>query len=97
QSFGGTTIEIKERCNALKENEHKSQKQDPKVPEKCGSIGGIPLDKSLDEATKAFEYIFCRRCKVFDCSIHGVGQDIVYPVEKKPYTPDPESDELKKP
>ncbi|GAA0176369.1 histone modifying enzyme [Lithospermum erythrorhizon] len=49
-----------------------------------GNIEGINLnlDKDLDAALDSFDNLFCRRCYVFDCKLHGCSQDLVFPVEK---------------
>ncbi|XP_042497884.1 histone-lysine N-methyltransferase CLF-like isoform X2 [Macadamia integrifolia] len=42
------------------------------------------FDKDLDAALDSFDNLFCRRCLVFDCRLHGCSQDLVFPAEKKP-------------
>ncbi|KAF7851798.1 hypothetical protein BT93_L2650 [Corymbia citriodora subsp. variegata] len=42
------------------------------------------LDKDLDAALDSFDNLFCRRCLVFDCRLHGCSQDLVLPVDKQP-------------
>lgn len=42
------------------------------------------LDKDLDAALDSFDNLFCRRCLVFDCRLHGCSQDLVFPAEKQP-------------
>ncbi|RVX21036.1 Histone-lysine N-methyltransferase CLF [Vitis vinifera] len=41
------------------------------------------LDKDLDAALDSFDNLFCRRCLVFDCRLHGCSQDLVSPAEKQ--------------
>lgn len=41
------------------------------------------LDKDLDAALDSFDNLFCRRCLVFDCRLHGCSQDLVFPAEKQ--------------
>ncbi|EXC24715.1 hypothetical protein L484_005764 [Morus notabilis] len=40
------------------------------------------LDKDVDAALDSFDNLFCRRCLVFDCRLHGCSQDLVFPVLK---------------
>ncbi|KAK4346475.1 hypothetical protein RND71_032814 [Anisodus tanguticus] len=48
------------------------------------------LDKDLDAALDSFDKLFCRRCLVFDCRLHGCSQDLIFPAEKQLpwYSPD---------
>ncbi|KAK2967600.1 hypothetical protein RJ640_030471 [Escallonia rubra] len=41
------------------------------------------LDKDLDAALDSFDNLFCRRCLVFDCRLHGCSQDLIFPAEKQ--------------
>ncbi|CAM8905005.1 unnamed protein product [Rhodiola kirilowii] len=46
------------------------------------------LEKDLDAALDSFDNLFCRRCLVFDCKLHGCSQDLVLPNEKQnPWSP----------
>lgn len=50
--------------------------------------GSSILDKDLDAALDSFDNLFCRRCLVFDCRLHGCSQDLVFPAEKQsPWCP----------
>ncbi|KAI3878644.1 hypothetical protein MKW92_041504 [Papaver armeniacum] len=57
-------------------------------------IEDIFRDKDLDAALDSFDNLFCRRCLVFDCRLHGCSQDLVFPADKQlPWaTPDPEKE-----
>ncbi|RZC45690.1 hypothetical protein C5167_038651 [Papaver somniferum] len=57
-------------------------------------IEDIFRDKDLDAALDSFDNLFCRRCLVFDCRLHGCSQDLVFPADKRlPWAPpDPEKE-----
>ncbi|KAK8483625.1 hypothetical protein V6N13_133146 [Hibiscus sabdariffa] len=41
------------------------------------------LEKDLDAALDSFDNLFCRRCLVFDCRLHGCSQDLIFPADKQ--------------
>ncbi|XP_028072765.1 histone-lysine N-methyltransferase CLF-like isoform X2 [Camellia sinensis] len=45
--------------------------------------GNSFLDKDLEAALDSFDNMFCRRCLLFDCRLHGCSQDLVFPAEKQ--------------
>ncbi|KAF8401328.1 hypothetical protein HHK36_012262 [Tetracentron sinense] len=93
QFIGGTASEIQERYNMLKE---KYREKHAKLFEGSGEIGSkrsIFLDKSLSAALDSFDNLFCRRCLVFDCRLHGCSQSLITPSEKQPYWYELEEDE----
>ncbi|XP_051204648.1 histone-lysine N-methyltransferase CLF isoform X2 [Lolium perenne] len=47
------------------------------------NVEDVYRDKDLDAALDSFDNLFCRRCLVFDCSLHGCSQDLLFPTEKQ--------------
>ncbi|KAK6937281.1 SET domain, partial [Dillenia turbinata] len=85
QFVGGTHLEIQERYQILQENYQQKQNPDRKDSEESGSEKSIILDKSLTAALDSFDNLFCRRCLVFDCRLHGCSQNLIDASEKLPY------------
>ncbi|KAK1577740.1 hypothetical protein Q3G72_024406 [Acer saccharum] len=81
QFIGVATSEIQDRYSTLKKNHDKKFKDS----RDSGYEQGISLNKSLSAALDSFENLFCRRCLVFDCRLHGCSQTLIYPSEKQPY------------
>ncbi|XP_024019355.1 histone-lysine N-methyltransferase EZA1 isoform X2 [Morus notabilis] len=81
--IGATTLEIQERYNTVKEQGE--QKDDPNDSGESEPEKGISLDKSLTAALDSFDNLFCRRCMLFDCRLHGCSQPVAYPSEKQLY------------
>lgn len=81
----GTASEILERYNILKE---KNEGDTHKSFKACSENGSrkIFLGKSLSGFLDSFDNLFCRRCLVFDCRLHGCSQNLIYPSEKQTYS-----------
>ncbi|XP_077240780.1 SET domain-containing protein isoform X2 [Tasmannia lanceolata] len=82
QFIEASSSEIQERYDTLVEkNREKTIKNVDSVDE-MGSERSIFLDKSLSAALDSFDNLFCRRCLVFDCRLHGCSQNLIIPNEK---------------
>lgn len=81
QFIGGTMLEIQERYNTLKDKYQ--EKHDRKSSVATGTDKSTFMDKSLSAALDSFDNIFCRRCLVFDCRLHGCSQSLINPSEKQ--------------
>ncbi|XP_047981188.1 histone-lysine N-methyltransferase EZA1-like isoform X2 [Salvia hispanica] len=91
QFVGGTSQEIQERCTVLMETDQKMDIQKKPLKEERSGVD-IYLDQSLSAALDSFDNLFCRRCLVFDCRLHGCSQAATYPNEKQIVQFDTEED-----
>ncbi|XP_031250375.1 histone-lysine N-methyltransferase EZA1 [Pistacia vera] len=89
QFTGVATSEIQERYNILKE---KFNDKNLKDSADSGYEMGISLDKTLSAALDSFDNLFCRRCLLFDCRLHGCSQTLIDPCEKQSYWSEYEDD-----
>ncbi|GFQ01559.1 histone-lysine n-methyltransferase eza1 [Phtheirospermum japonicum] len=92
QFVGGTSQEIQERCNMLMEKDQPIEKKSIKSSKEERYVDNVFLEKGLAAALDSFDNLFCRRCLVFDCRLHGCTQNLAYPNEKQSYSFDPEDD-----
>ncbi|XP_042516124.1 histone-lysine N-methyltransferase EZA1 isoform X2 [Macadamia integrifolia] len=82
--IGATASEIQERYNTLIEQHPEKQPEKLEASAERVSERNIFLGKSLTAALDSFDNLFCRRCLVFDCRLHGCSQSLVVPSEKQP-------------
>ncbi|KAG6704134.1 hypothetical protein I3842_07G120900 [Carya illinoinensis] len=92
QFIGGTPLEMQERYDTLKENYCEKYDLNSKDSWKLGRDRGLYLDKSLSAALDSFDNLFCRRCMLFDCRLHGCSQALIYPTEKQSYCSEHDED-----
>ncbi|XP_062211017.1 histone-lysine N-methyltransferase EZ3-like isoform X2 [Phragmites australis] len=79
QFIDATPSEIEERSEVLFEKNEKHSGLSDKIDSQ------LSLDKTMDVVLDSFDNLFCRRCLVFDCRLHGCSQSLVFPSEKQPY------------
>ncbi|KAG8063663.1 hypothetical protein GUJ93_ZPchr0003g16672 [Zizania palustris] len=80
QFIDSTPSEIEERSEVLS-NKYEKQSQSSYKTE-----SQLSLDKTMDVILDSFDNLFCRRCLVFDCRLHGCSQKLIFPQsEKQPY------------
>ncbi|MFS7931068.1 putative [histone H3]-lysine(4) N-trimethyltransferase chromatin remodeling SET family [Helianthus anomalus] len=87
QYVGGNTSEIYEAYIMLKTEDEENINQNVSA---CASTDhhhdwSIPLDKSLSASLDSLDNLFCRRCLVFDCRLHGYSQTVITPTERQHY------------
>ncbi|MCH92334.1 histone-lysine N-methyltransferase EZA1-like, partial [Trifolium medium] len=85
--IGGTSSEIQERYEHIKEKEQNSEDYG-----ESRSHSEIRLNKSLSITLDGFNHLLCRRCMIFDCSVHRCSQKFIYPNEKQTVWSEPEGD-----
>ncbi|KAJ8770640.1 hypothetical protein K2173_021287 [Erythroxylum novogranatense] len=82
QCLSRSPCEVKARYEILAKQEKAAE--DSKHGDNEMQTTNSLLNKDLEAALDSFDNLFCRRCLVFDCRMHGCSQDLVFPVEKQP-------------
>ncbi|XP_026656133.1 histone-lysine N-methyltransferase EZ1 isoform X2 [Phoenix dactylifera] len=76
-----THSEIEERYETLVEK-HEKHEKNSEVSDKTEPEERLFLNKTLNAALDSFDNLFCRRCLIFDCRLHGCSQNLIIPSEK---------------
>lgn len=83
QHIGGNTSEIYEAYIMLKTEEEEEVNRDVCTSTDHEHHRNISLDKSLSASLDSLDNLFCRRCLVFDCRLHGYSQSVIIPTERQ--------------
>nr|XP_011463980.1 PREDICTED: histone-lysine N-methyltransferase CLF [Fragaria vesca subsp. vesca] len=92
--FSRSPTEVKARYEALIKEEESMGISKNTDDEDLSKNDNSFLDKDLDAALDSFDNLFCRRCLVFDCRLHGCSQDLVFPAEKHAPRSPPDDENL---
>ncbi|KAL6220405.1 hypothetical protein ACLB2K_008161 [Fragaria x ananassa] len=92
--FSRSPAEVKARYEALIKEEESMGISKNTDDEDLSKNDNSFLDKDLDAALDSFDNLFCRRCLVFDCRLHGCSQDLVFPAEKHAPRSPPDDENL---
>ncbi|XP_076885239.1 histone-lysine N-methyltransferase EZA1-like [Bidens hawaiensis] len=85
QYVGAITSEIYDAYIMLKTENEENIKQNLPASADPEHDWTIPLNKSLSASLDSLDNLFCRRCLVFDCRLHGYSQTVITPTERQQY------------